>query len=166
MQLAVNPWAWTGSPPEPPAPTLPSPQPAIVESQTPRFTTSQPLSSPAADNRMPTWPGSTYQLNVSSRTYYPLSYIIYLHNNAIRSLAKMPPLPTPPDLDRSKSFAQNLLRNAGILWPEIFDQEFPPENSDGGVRYETINDQYVAEICNWKCQRLLTHAVADYPFFG
>jgi len=58
----------------------------------------------------------------------------------------MTPLPQLPDLDRSKAYAQNILRNAGIPWPELFDKEFPPESADQGVKYELTTELYVSFV--------------------
>lgn len=74
-----------------------------------------------------------------------VSYIVYLHNNALRALQREPflaPLPRS-DAEPSRLEAYSLLSSNGISWPEIFDQDYPPEtNPDGpGAKYEVVNLQ-------------------------
>lgn len=138
VHLAVNPWAWaSGVPPAAPLPPTPP-----TELPTPAVQT-QAQASP--QNLVPDFQAyqTPYSFPTSSMRPTNSSYILILHNNALRALSQTPPLQAlnETDMHSSKLFAKVNLELAGRAWPSIFDEDFPPSTGDQGARYETVTIQ-------------------------
>lgn len=107
--LAVNPTSWTTSPPaETPRQSLSSP-PRPPSHNTPR-------SSPTSQN-----PGIA-----SSQRPQPLSYVQYLHTNALLALQRAPLVNVPSwDVNAARDWSKLIVESYGYEWPKILDEEFP-----------------------------------------
>ncbi|KAF8897401.1 hypothetical protein BD779DRAFT_1490613 [Infundibulicybe gibba] len=120
IHLAVHPSAWTSTPPE-------IPQVAPVPSIPPMPLEQPPTPRPYQNHQ--SFPAAQPQ---------PLSYIIYLHRNALLVLTggKIEQSSEPMGISRAR--AVQIVERQGWSWPTILDDEFPPA-ADGGLRYERVS---------------------------
>jgi hypothetical protein len=64
-----------------------------------------------------------------------LSYVCYLHQNALKALTGVPLAPPPEDAKEQKQTAERFIESKGYEWPAIFSETYPPE-TPGGLLYQ------------------------------
>ncbi|KAF9013487.1 hypothetical protein BDQ17DRAFT_1321316 [Cyathus striatus] len=129
VHLAVHPSAWTEAIPTPTIPLPPTPTPTTR----------------SADTTAPTSPtegGSTHSL----------SYVVYLHQNAIRVLQGQKPhtLDTVPEALDQRTSSIRYTESLGWNWPTTLDKPYPNTSIDSGLVYEqvTIESQPYLKLVN------------------
>ncbi|TDL29609.1 hypothetical protein BD410DRAFT_892875 [Rickenella mellea] len=134
VHLAVTPSAWNDAPPEP-SPATPRDEPTVQP----------PAQSFVANEGNYQSSVPTYSAVTPDNRHIPLTYITFLHNNALRALCQSPIIPPPSttEFQLSKMDARELVVASGRQWPNILDLDFPESTGEVGVRYETTTIQGV-----------------------